>query len=180
MSEKSAQTKKKLAKNADKIVIAVLALILAGLAYAWWQEQNNALGDASATGKPAALTDQLAESPALNMLSNMSANPTLENAPDIQRVAQLNMFDYTAIEAEKSLEAQSAQQLEQAKQLIESGQTDQARELLLQAKDGLAWHPDFKQTLDKVTTPTGEAAMTVDPAMSPDGTMPADGSAPPM
>lgn len=177
MSEKSAQTKKKLAQNADKITIVVLVLILAGLGYAWWQEQNSDLGAASASGKPAALNDELAESPALNMLSNMSANPALENSPDIQRVAQLNMFDYSAIEAEKSLEAQAAQQLEQAKQLIESGNTDQAREILLQAQDGLAWHPDFKATLDKVTTPTGEAGMPAD-GMSPDGSMPMDPAAP--
>ena len=174
MSEKSAQTKKKLAKNADKIAIAVLAVILLGLGYAWWQEQNNQLGAASAEKKPAALNDELADTPALNMLQNMSANPTLENSPDIQRVAQLNMFNYTSIDAEKSLEAQAAQQLEQAKQLIESGQTDQAREILLQAQDGLAWHPDFKQTLDKVTTPTDAAAAPVD------GSMPVDGSAPVM
>src|SRR5690606_21412693 len=130
MSEKSAQTKKKLAQNADKITIVVLALILGGLGYAWWQEQNNNLGSASASGKPAALTDPLAESPALKMLQNMSGTPQLESSPEILRIAQLNMFDYSAIEAEKSLEAQAAQQLEQAKQLIESGDTDQAREIL--------------------------------------------------
>src|SRR5688572_2367561 len=140
MSEKSAQTKKKLAQNADKIVIAVLALIFAGLLYAWWQEQSNTLGADAPTGQDANLQDELAESPALEMLQNMSGNPTIESAPDIQRVAQLNMFDFSTIEQESQVESQAQQNVTQAKTLIDQGQTEQARPLLEQAVQVMAYN----------------------------------------
>lgn len=172
MSDKSAQLMKQLGRNADKITLGVLAVILAGLAFTWWQEQSTTVGRDAATGRPATLTDELAESPALRMLSGMSANPLLENAPEIQRLAQLNMFDFSTADAERNMESQAIAQLEQAKQLITQGQTDQAREALLPLKGALQWYPDYRATLDSVTSKPEE--LGADPNMMGDGMMPGE------
>lgn len=166
MSNKSAQTKKMLAQNADKIAIAVLALIFAGLLYAWWQEQSNTLGSDAATGRDAALTDEIATSPAFEMLTNMTGNPTLESNPAILRVAQFNMFDFSTLQQESAAEEQAIQQIAQARQLIEQGETDQARTLLEQATSVVSYDESALQLLDSITTPT-EAAVTMDPSMDP-------------
>ncbi len=152
MSEKSAQTKKKLAKNADKITIGILALIFAGLLFAWWQEQNSALGSADATGKEALFTDQLAESPSLELLQNMSGTPTLESAPDIKRVADLNMFDFSTLQAEAALETQAQAQVAQARTLIDQGKIEEARPLLEAAASVVSYNPEVKTMLDEITT----------------------------
>jgi len=152
MSDKSAQTKKKLAQNADKIAIAVLALIFAGLLYAWWQEQNNTLGKETPPMKPVALADEIAESPELEMLQQMSPQPQITNAPGVQRVASLNMFNFSTIEEERRIEAEAEAKLQQAQTLIQQGQTDQARTLLLDAQKVIAYRPDLKQALDQVTS----------------------------
>lgn len=152
MSEKSAQTKKKIAKNADKITIAILALIFAGLLYAWWLEQNSNLGADAATGKDAVFQDQLAESPAMEMLQNMSGQPALESSPEIKRVADLNMFDFTTIQAEAAVETQAQAQVAQARTLIDQGQIEEARPLLKNALNVMSYNPDVKKMLDEITT----------------------------
>jgi len=164
MSDKSAQTKKMLAKNADKIAIGVLAVLLLGLGYTYWQEQSNPIGTETVTEKPAALQDQLAEDPSLTMLQNMSPNPQLANSPEIQRVAQLNMFDFSTIDAEKSVESQAEAQLQQAQALIEQGKTDEARNILAEVKKVLSYKPEVQQALDKITTKTETAPTAEQPA----------------
>lgn len=160
MSEKSEQTKKKILQNLDKIVIAVLALVLLGLGYAWWQESNNTLGKDPITKKPVNLTDDVAGSPSFKMMQSMSGTPALENSPEIQRLTQINMFDNSTLAAEQSLEAQAQAQFQQAQELIKSGDTDRAREILLQVEKVLKT-PAVVQALDSVTTKT--EAVVVDP-----------------
>ena len=167
MSEQSAQTKKKLAQNADKITLGVLALILLALGFYYWKEQNNNLASGEATRKPANLTDQLAGTPSLNMLQNMSGTPTLESNPDIARLAQLNMFDLSTVEAEKALENQAMAQLQQAQTLIAEGKTSEAHAILVQAEKAVAFNPEIKKALDATTSAPEAGAVdgSVPPAM---------------
>ena len=164
MSEKAAQTKKKILKNIDKITIGVLVLILLGLGYAWWQESNNTLGRDPVNRRPVSLVDDVADSPSFKMLQGMSSSPALENSPDIQRLTQINMFDNSTLDAERNLETQAQAQFQQAQELIAAGNKDQAREILLQVEKVLKT-PDVIKALDSVTTPTTE--MPVDASAAP-------------
>lgn len=156
MSEKSEKTKKALIQNADKITIAVLAIILLGLGYAWWQEQNSEVGKADTNGKPAVFQDKLAESPSLEMLQNMSTTPDIASAPGALRLAQFSMFDNKTMEQERAAETQAKAQVAQAKTLIDQDKKDEAR-ALLESAIKIAYTPDAVKLLDSVTTPTAAA-----------------------
>jgi len=168
MSEKSEQTKKKLLKNADKITIAVLALILLGMGYAWWQEQNSAVATAEATAKPATFTDELAGSPTVAMLQSMSPNPDIQKNPDALRVAQLSMFDLNTMGEEQRQETQARTLVAQAKTLIDQGKPDEARPLLKQALDVARYDKLAVQLMDKITTKTETTGAAGQPGM-PEG-----------
>ena len=161
MSDKSIKTKKMLAKNADKITIAVLALILLGLGYAYWQEQSNTLGSDVPTGKPVVLNDNLADDPAFKMLQNMSGQTTMN--PEVKRVAELSMFDFSTLQQESALETQAQQQLKQAQELITQGQTEQARPLLENAAKVVSYNPEALKLLDSITTKSTDAGMSAAP-----------------
>lgn len=162
MSEKSEKTKKKLIQNADKITIGVLVLILLGLGYAWWQEQNSNLGGADTNGKPATFQDSLADSTTLNMLQTMSANPNIATDAGAQRVAQFSMFDSSTMEQEQAAENQAQAQVAQAKALIEQGNTDEARTILEQVLAVARYNKEALTLMDSVTTKT-ETAPTMPP-----------------
>lgn len=176
MSDKAAATKKKLAQNADKITIGVLAVILLALGYMWWQEQSSGVSAASAEGRPASLEDSLAENPAMTMLQTMSDTPDITQDPNALRLLQHSMFDSSTFAVEQAAEAQAVQRLPAIKQMIEAGQTDEAREQLLQVVPVIRYNKEAVSMLESVTTPTVTAES--DPYMT-DPNMAADPNAVP-
>ncbi len=171
MSDKAAATKKKLAQNADKITIGVLAVILLALGYFWWQEQSSGASAASAEGRPANLEDSLAENPAMSMLQTMSDNPDITQDPHAVRLLQHSMFDNSTVAAEQAAETAAAQQLPAIRQMIDAGQTDEARERLLEVVPVIRYNKEAVSMLESVTTPTVTAEpdpYSTDPSMAGD------------
>jgi hypothetical protein len=176
MSEKSAQFNKTLKNNVDKIVIVVLFAILAGLAYLWWQEQNRALVTEGGEGKPAQFENKLATDPAVSLIKNMSTNPNLASAPDIQKVAQFNMFDYKTVRDKQAVEAAAQQKLTQAKTLIQQNRTADALPLLKQAVSEYPGNKEARDLLASMTTETATASPTPATGAVPPGAPGAPGA----
>src|SRR5690606_27671996 len=105
---------KKLKQNVDKIVMAVLWIMVAGLGYMWFLEQNSTVGADAETGKPANLTDPITENPNWAKISKMSQNPDISQYPQIQQAAQYNMFDYKSVRDRQEIEKGAQQKFEQA------------------------------------------------------------------
>lgn len=162
MSEKSEKTKKKLIQNADKITIGVLVLILLGLGYAWWQEQNSGLGAAETAGRPATFQDSLADSTTLQMLQTMSPDPNITTDGNAERVAQLSMFDSSTVEEERARETAAQNQIADAKNLIDQGQIEQARGVLEYVLSVARYNKEAVDLMDSITTKT-ETAPTEQP-----------------
>ena len=146
---------KKLTQNLDKIVMGVLWLMVAGLAYVWFIEQNSSVGDNAESGKSANFKDPIEDNKNWNKLSTMSAQPDIKNNPTIQQVAQYNMFDYKSVRDRQEIEKGAQVKLAQAKSLS----TTQKPEAIRLLKEILVQVPMHKQArellnqLEPVATP---------------------------
>jgi Flp pilus assembly protein TadD len=158
MSEKSAQFNKVLKSNVDKIVLVVLFALLAGIGYLWWQEQNKTLAAQAGERKPAKFENKLATDPAVTLIKNMSTNPNLASAPEIQKVAQFNMFDYKTVRDKQAVEAAAQQKLTQAKTLIQQNRSQDALPLLRQAVSEYPGNKEARDLLASMTTGTATTA----------------------
>lgn len=150
---------KKIKKNLDKIVMGTLWLMVGGLAYVWFVEQNSTVGADAETGKPADLSDPVAKNANWEKLSKMSAQPNIQNFPQIQQAAQYNMFDYKSVRDRQEIERGAEQKLAQAKTLS----TTQKPEAIRLLKEILIQVPMHKQArellnqLEPAATPTPAA-----------------------
>lgn len=152
MSEKSEQTKKKIAENADKITIGVLAAILVAFGFFYWKEQSTSLPDASSAGRTADLQDKLGQSTALQMLQNMSPQPDINRSRGVASAVRHSMFDNSNAAAEAAEEATADQYIAAAKQSIEQKDLEKAREYLEAAQSLARYKLESTQLLDSITT----------------------------
>lgn len=152
MSEKSEQTKKKIAQNADKITIGVLAAILIAFGFLFWKEQSTSLPDANASGRTADLQDKLGESTALQMLKNMAPQPDISKALGVSMAASFSMFDNSNAAAEAAQEATVDSYITTARQLIEQKRPEEARPYLERAQLLARYKLESTQLLDSITT----------------------------
>lgn len=144
-------------RNAGKIVMGALFLILLGLGYAIYSEQGSTAVDAEG-GTPAKLPDPLPDNPHFKRVSAMATGQDLTSFPAIQQVAQYNMFDYKSVRDKQEIERGADQKFAQAQNAATNGQAEEAKRLLNEILKQVPTHKKAHELLDKLNATTKAAA----------------------
>ncbi len=137
-------------RNLGRIVMGVLFLILLGLGYAIYSEQESTSGSAEG-GKPAVLDDPLPKNSHFHKVMAMATAQDITSFPAIQQVAQYNMFDYKSVRDKQEIERGADQKFAQAQDAATKGQPDEAKRLLGEILKQVPTHKKARELLDKLS-----------------------------
>jgi predicted negative regulator of RcsB-dependent stress response len=160
MNEKTEQILKLLQANIDRIVIAVMYILVGVMVYFWWVEQNPA---EATTGeqKLAVLKDPVAENSNYKMIAEYTRNPDISAFPQIDQVAKFNMFEYKSVKQREALEREVRSKVDSAEKAMSEGRTEDARRLLREVLDVFPAHQRARELMNKLTSgERGTAAKT--------------------
>lgn len=163
MNDNMAKYMKMAEKNLGRIVMGVLFLMLGGLIFAWYQEQNAFIGGEGGDGVPAKMTDPIAENTAYKKVQAMAGDQPMSEYPGIQQISQYNMFDYKSVRDKQEIERGAEQKLKQAETAVAAGRTEEAKRLLGEILQQVPSHRKAREMLEKMN-PKEKAAATPTPA----------------
>lgn len=122
-----------LKKNATRIFLVIMALLLAGRLYLWWNESSYMLNPAD-MAKPNQMTSiptKLEESNfQIKLVTKMLKGMPEFTTQSYAALPQINMFDPRAVHTADTLVAQSKQILTQAEDALKAGNIPEAQRLL--------------------------------------------------
>ncbi len=157
MNEKTEKILKLLQANIDRIVIAVMYVLVGVMVYFWWAEQNPEEATAGEQ-KVAILKDPVAENPSYKMIAEFTKNPDISAYPQIDQVAKFNMFEYKSVKQREALEREVRAKVESADKAIAEGRVEEARRLLREVLDAFPAHQRARELMNKLTSESGKTS----------------------
>jgi hypothetical protein len=155
-------------RNLGRIVMGVLFVILAGLVYAIYSEQGSTAVESAEGGVPAKLPDPVADNAHFKRVEAMSSTVDYTSFPQIQQVAQYNMFDYKSVRDKQEIERGADQKFAQAQAAANNKQNEEAKRLLNEILKQVPTHKKAKELLDKLNSGAkAEATPAATPAANP-------------
>jgi hypothetical protein len=155
-------------RHLGRIVMGVMLLILVGLAYALYSEQNSTTGVDAESGNAAKLDDPLVNNPQFPRITAMANPQDLSSSPPIQQVAQYNMFDYKSVRDKQEIERGADQKFAQAQEAINRNQNEEAKRLLAEILKQVPTHKKARELQDKLNAAPGAGAkVEASPAPKP-------------
>jgi len=130
MSAAAEQYLKLAKKHLDRIVIAVLFLILAGLIFVLFQEQTGTVGLEGDAGKQASFPVVVDQNKQFDRVMAMATKPDMTSYPAIQQIAIYNMFDYKSVKDKEQIERGADQRFAQAQEAANKGNAEEAKRLI--------------------------------------------------
>lgn len=157
MSDKAAQYTKMFKKNIDRIVIAIMFLILGGLVFAWFQEQTGGVSGEVVEGKAASWEDPVAKNPHFTRVIALTQKPDMTSYPAIQQIALYNMFDYKSVRDKQEIERGADQRFAQAQDAFNKGNPEEARRLIGEILRQVPSHRKARELLEKINSSSATA-----------------------
>lgn len=166
--EKMEQFKLWLKKNANRIFLIVMALVLGGRLYLWWNESNFRVNEAD-KAKPnliPSIPTKLEESNfSIKLVTKMLGGMPEFTTTTYYALSQINMFDHRTVSTADSLISQARQLCAQADAAYKAGNMAEAQRLLKEAylknpstAEVLKLREDMKKGPYVQNTPTSSTA----------------------
>lgn len=148
MNENVEKYLKLLKKHVDRIVIAVLYLMLGTLIYVWYSEQETDI--VAESGRVATIEDNVQSNPFWKTLQAMSEPQQMDAYPGIKHIRQYNMFDYKSVARAEDLLRALNQKFQQAQDAEKAGKKDEAIRLLKEILQQKPTYRPARELLEKL------------------------------
>lgn len=167
MNDKAAKYVKMIKKHVDRVIVAVVYVLLIALIYLWYNETGEGGSTTPQEKAPTQLSDPVAANPNHKRIGQMLQPADISKAPDIEQVRKFNMFDYKSVKDKQRIEQEANQTFERAQAAAKRGEKDEAKRLLGEALAQFPSHQKARDLLDSLNKGGGGAPAPPAPGAAP-------------
>ena len=156
MNDQAARYVRMLKVHVDRVIIAVLYVLLAVLGYLWLNEER--VEDLEGGTTVAQLVDLVANNPEYKKIQALGSPQEMSQYPLIEQIRKYNMFDFKSVKEKEAIERDAKAKVDQARSAVQGGRIDEAKRLLNEVLSTFPTHRGARDLLDQLNAAPSSAA----------------------